>query len=159
SWPLSSGERMLIGLVGPTGVGKTTTAAKIAARAIIEHDRTVTLVACDSFRVGAVDQLRRYAQLLGADFEIARNSRELEAIVDGATTDIVIVDTAGQGSASTDSIEAFLAQGADEGRTLDGRKRHVLMCLPACVRAVDADRFAQVFSGASPTSVVITKLD
>src|SRR5262249_34968592 len=62
-WPLATNGRVLIGVVGPSGVGKTTTCAKLAARAILDHERTVKLIACDTFRVGAIEQLRRYADL------------------------------------------------------------------------------------------------
>src|SRR5262249_13815049 len=62
--PIES-QRAMIAVTGPSGAGKTTTAAKLAARARMEG-RTVTLVACDTFRVGAVEQLAQYANLMGA---------------------------------------------------------------------------------------------
>src|SRR5205814_5696655 len=60
--------RHLIACVGPTGVGKTTTLAKLAARAVLTFGRSVRVVSLDTFRVGAVEQWRRYAELIGFPF-------------------------------------------------------------------------------------------
>lgn len=155
SWPVSQDKRTLIAVIGPTGAGKTTTAAKIAARAILEEGRSVTLVSCDGFRVGATEQLERFAELLGADFKIASDRDGLERIVAGARTDVVIVDTAGRGPADKNAIEASLGALKLGPET----EKHTLLCVPASLRDVDARRMARQFRGSLPTGLVITKLD
>jgi flagellar biosynthesis protein FlhF len=146
----------MIALIGPAGVGKTTTAAKLAARARMAC-RTVTLVGCDTFRVGAVEQLSRYADLMGASFVTARTADELQRAIDEATTDVVIVDTAGR-HPTADGVEIALAR-TDEPARPSARARNVLLCAPASIRASDAARLAKRYGNLGPTGLCITKLD
>jgi flagellar biosynthesis protein FlhF len=149
--------RSLIALVGPAGVGKTTTAAKLAARALMAK-KTVALVSCDSFRVGAMDQLARYADLLEARFHVATNQDELLDILAHEDADVVIVDTSGR-AVEPDATEAVL--GAADVRTALGNDRRVeiLLCVPAALRASDAGRVHRDFAIALPTALCVTKLD
>jgi flagellar biosynthesis protein FlhF len=155
-WPLAEQGPALIALVGPSGVGKTTTAAKLAARAMHEMHKSVTFVTCDGVRVGAFEQIDRYADLLGARIVPARSPAELQRAVDSAETDLVIVDTAGRSPTRMDSPErALRALPGPRG----GRTRLVLLALPASIRAEDAGRFAREFALTRPTAMAITKLD
>jgi flagellar biosynthesis protein FlhF len=154
AWPLEA-EPTMIAVIGPSGVGKTTTAAKLAARARMDG-RTVTLVGCDSFRVGAVEQLACYADLMGAELTTAETSDELRKIVDSARTDVVIVDTSGR-PPTADGVEIALAPRRSTQRT--DRKRHVLLCVPATLRANDAARISRRYGALTPTAVAITKID
>jgi flagellar biosynthesis protein FlhF len=168
TWPLARENKRLVALVGPTGVGKTTTIAKLAARAVLDHDKTVTLVACDSFRVGAVDHLRRYASLLRVKLQVATSRHDLESIVRDATSDLVLVDTGGR-APDLEAAEGWLASRArraprsadDQQPVLDasGRETDVLLCLPAALRARDVTRIAKTFASLHPTALAITKLD
>ena len=154
SFPLS-GERTMIALVGPSGVGKTTTAAKLAAKARIAG-KTVTLVACDTYRVGGTAQLSQYAKLMGAECLTAKTSDELRAIIDSSPSDVVIVDTSGR-PPTPDGVEIAIApQKKTAAKT---RSRHVLLCVPASIRANDAARVARRFGTLAPTSLVVTKID
>jgi flagellar biosynthesis protein FlhF len=153
-WPIAGEGRAVIALVGPTGVGKTTTIAKLAAHARMAR-RTVTLVSCDGFRVGAIDQLRRYASLLGADFATASTRDELARCIDAATTDLVFVDTAGR-APKPDGVESILASAAFARRDFT---RHLLLCVPAALRAQDADATVRTFAHLDPTALAVTKID
>jgi flagellar biosynthesis protein FlhF len=155
AWPLDA-ERSLIALVGPTGVGKTTTAAKLAAQARMAG-RTVTLVGCDSFRVGAAEQLARYAGLIGTDLATAKTSDELANIILDVRSNVVIVDTSGR-SPTADGVELALVPSRRAAPT-GGRTRNVLLCVPASLRAVDASRVSRTFNVLCPTSLAITKID
>jgi flagellar biosynthesis protein FlhF len=158
AWPLSGEGRAVIAVVGPAGVGKTTTLAKLAARARMDN-KTVTLVACDTFRVGGVAQIERYADLLGVPCETARDADELASILAAVRTQFVFVDTAGKEPAAN-ATERLLA--TDRFAATDacrGFARHVLVCVPAAIRAIDATRVARSFSATNPTAVAITKLD
>jgi flagellar biosynthesis protein FlhF len=121
--------------------------------------RTVTLVGCDSFRVGAMEQLACYAGLMGAELATARTSDELRAILDNASTDVVIVDTSGR-PPTADGVEIALFPARRAGREVSTtRSRHVLLCVPAALRSHDAVRVAKRYGALAPTSLAITKID
>ena len=87
----------VIALVGPTGVGKTTTIAKLAANFCLRDRRRVGLVTIDTYRIAAVEQLRTYAQIIDVPLEVALSPKEFKnAVVQMADRDIVLVDTAGR---------------------------------------------------------------
>ena len=137
--------------VGPPGVGKTTTIAKIAAQSRAAQGPALGMIAADGFRAGAVEHLRSYAAIIGAPFRIARTADELDRTID-ASRHAVLVDTAGR-SPRDGGFNDLLA-------VLDRKKQvrtHLVMAAdtsPAAARKV-MDRYAP----AHPTRVVITKLD
>jgi flagellar biosynthesis protein FlhF len=88
--------------VGPTGVGKTTTIAKLAANLRIFHHRDIALVTTDTFRVGAYDQLKAYAEAIDVPLHVAQSGAELTEKVQKLSEDhLVLVDTAGASKAET----------------------------------------------------------
>ena len=87
----------LIALVGPTGVGKTTTIAKLAAMYTMKKKVKVALVTTDIFRAGAVEQLKTYAKVLRLPMEVAATAKELEkALGNHADKDLILIDTTGK---------------------------------------------------------------
>lgn len=93
----ASSDGAVVMLVGPTGVGKTTAIAKIAARAALVEDRRVAIVTLDSYRVGGVDQIRTFADLIGVPLSVVDDPRTLAATLEGlADYDLVLIDTAGR---------------------------------------------------------------
>ena len=90
-------EGGVVALVGPTGVGKTTTVAKLAARFALRHGRRhVALVTTDSYRIGAHEQLRTYGRILGIPVQTAGDRDELQAVLNHASDrKLVLIDTAG----------------------------------------------------------------
>lgn len=90
-------KKKYINVLGPTGVGKTTTIAKIAARALLEKKCKVGFITTDTYRIAAIEQLRTYANLLQAPVEIAYNHEDFkEAIEKFSHLDLVFIDTAGR---------------------------------------------------------------
>jgi len=152
--PLARTGRRQIALVGPTGVGKTTTAAKLAAHAILQQKRSVKLISCDSYRVGAIEQLERFANLLGAEFCSVKTRHGLEEALLACNADVVIIDTAGR-PGGRDDIESALHR---VGKSVPN-ERDTLLCLPAALREIDARRLARTYAPCQPTGLVITKLD
>ncbi len=153
--PLAEEGRTLISLIGPSGVGKTTTAAKLAAVAMVEQGRSVTLVTSDSYRVGATPQLERFASLLGAEFCVVKTRHGLEEAIVTALTDVVIIDTAGR-PGERDDIELSLSKVGPRNLNM---VRRTILCLPAALREVDARRLAKSYAPCNPTELCITKLD
>ena len=95
--PLTFARRSVIALVGPTGVGKTTTIAKLAARAALCEQRSVALVTCDTFRIGAVEQLRVYSRILDIPLEVAAAPEDMaRAVRKQRDADVIFIDTTGR---------------------------------------------------------------
>lgn len=95
--PLNSPSQSILTMVGSTGVGKTTTLAKIAARIALRERRRVELVTLDTYRIAAVEQLKTYAEIIGAGCHVARTALELEAILNRLPEDSkVLIDTTGR---------------------------------------------------------------
>ncbi|ARD49312.1 flagellar biosynthesis protein FlhF [Sporosarcina sp. P33] len=90
-------QKKFINVLGPTGVGKTTTIAKIAARALLEERKKVGFITTDTYRIAAIEQLRTYANLLQAPVEIAYNEEDFHAAIEKLKDrDLIFIDTAGR---------------------------------------------------------------
>ena len=152
--PLTSQKPELIACVGPTGVGKTTTLAKLAAQARLEHGRSVAIISLDHFRVGAADQWARYGKLMGVPVFAPKTARELEEVLSQNPAELLLVDTPSVGSSEDASMRAF-SELAHKAR----RSTHVLLLLPAWLRGNDAERLICHYEHVSPTGLVVTKLD
>lgn len=145
------GQRV-IACVGPTGVGKTTTLAKLAARARLDLGRRVGVVSLDTFRVGAVEQWQRYSTLMGIPFQVAHDAASFSRAVANMPAEIVLVDTAGRSNARGPWPIAECAREVSV-------PLHVLLVLPAWLRASDAERVLELYDDPLPTELIITKLD
>lgn len=158
-WPpsLANQGRALIALVGPAGVGKTTTAAKLAARALMAK-KSVALVSCDAFRVGAMEQLGKYAELMDVRFHTAATQHELAEVVRTEDADVIIVDTSGR-PVDPEATEAILGSEEIRSNKRSGRRVEVLLCVAASLRSADATRVRRDFATVKPTALVITKID
>jgi len=99
------GEQELIALVGTTGVGKTTTIAKLAARFMLKEKKRVGLISIDNYRIGAMEQLKAYADILGIPCFPAFNRKDLLYVLKRLTQhDVILIDTAGQSQYDTSRI-------------------------------------------------------
>lgn len=144
--------RHVVAAVGPTGVGKTTTLAKIAARAILEARRRVAFVTLDTYRVGATEQLARYGEIMGAPVLVARDAAELaQALQRVSDAELVLVDTAGRSSPEDVARQAALV------RTIPRVQLHLVVSAAsgASELAAVADRYRTL----APDRLVVTKLD
>lgn len=103
---LKPGERKIIFLAGPTGVGKTTTLAKIAANLMMKEKYNIGLITSDTYRIAAVEQLRIYSEILQLPLKIAYNADEInQAINEFSDKDIILIDTAGRNHNDNNQIE------------------------------------------------------
>lgn len=140
-------------LVGPTGAGKTTTVAKLAVRCLAAHGKgSVSIVTTDTYRIGAVEQLKIYGRVLGVDVHVAASVDALQKRMDEQrNVHLMLVDT--MGLSPRDGRIATLVQGFD---TL-GIHKHLV--LPAAIQtSVQQDVVAR-FRGDGLASCILTKLD
>lgn len=100
------GKPTVVMLIGPTGVGKTTTLAKIAANYSLNHKKKVGMITADTYRVAAVEQLKTYAEILGMPVTVIYSPSELEdAIKQHEDKDIILIDTAGRSHKNKEQFE------------------------------------------------------
>ena len=140
-------------LVGSTGVGKTTTLAKLAARQCRERGESIAIVSLDTYRVAAVEQLRAFADMLDVPFTIAFTPQDLRrAIGEHAALDRVFIDTTGRGPYDRANIEKLRA-------TLQAVGASNLLCMPANLRRRDALLTLHSYRNFVAHSVLMTKWD
>lgn len=144
----------VVAFFGPTGVGKTTTIAKLAAQAKLHDGRSVGLLTVDTFRVAAVEQLKTYADILGIPFAVARSTAEVqERLRSMSTLDIVFVDTTGRpflDSAHAQEIQALLGDVSID-------LRYLVLSLSS--RWLEAQEVAAVLAQVGYDALLFTKLD
>jgi flagellar biosynthesis protein FlhF len=143
----------VVACVGPTGVGKTTTLAKLAARARLDLGRSVGVISLDTFRVGAVEQWQRYAALMGIPLHVAQDVSGFQRALREVRSDLVLVDTAGRSANGGSGVLA------DCLRSVTTHRVHTALCVPAWLRASDAERVAKAYADPALTDVIVTKLD
>lgn len=148
-------EGGVIAMVGPTGVGKTTTVAKLAARFALRHGRRhVALVTMDHYRIGAHDQLRTYGRLLGVPVHIAGNREELQAVLNHMhDRKLILIDTAG----ASQRDERLSTQFAD--LDIDGAGIRRYLVVSATGQMAVHDEVVRRFSRLGPESCILTKVD
>ncbi len=148
-------EGGVVALIGPTGVGKTTTLAKLAARFAARHGtRDLALVTTDHYRVGAQEQLFTYGRLLGVPVQTAANAAELSAVLARLQDrKLVLIDTAGM-AARDRQLAAQFAE-------LKAARRPIRnwLVLSATTQAADQEEILRRFGAAQPQACVLTKLD
>jgi len=138
--------------IGPPGCGKTTTIAKIAAQERARGGQRLGLLAADGFRIGAVEQLRTYADILDAPFRIARTPDDLNALLAQRSRTPVLVDTAGRSPSDGAARDLFRVVGQ-----APGVRTHLV--LPASTSVSAARRILDGYAEARPTRLVLTKVD
>jgi flagellar biosynthesis protein FlhF len=145
---------LTVAFVGPTGVGKTTTVAKIAATLRLRHNVRVGLVTTDTYRVGAVDQLRTYADIIGSPLEVVLTVADMrEAMERLVDRDVILIDTAGRSQndgSRLGELSSLLVAAAPH-------ETHLVLSSVANERALV--REAEAFGTLGVDRVVLTKLD
>ncbi|HEX7065309.1 MAG TPA: flagellar biosynthesis protein FlhF [Bacillales bacterium] len=147
-------EKKYLLLAGPTGVGKTTTLAKIAAKAQLEDQKEIAFITADTYRIAAVDQLKSYADILNVPIEIAYSKADFLAAKEKfADRDLVLVDTAGRNFREESYIEELkqlIPFGADT---------ETWLVLSMTSKYQDMLAIFQKFAALSPDRFVLTKFD
>ena len=154
--PAAQGPKMIF-FIGPTGVGKTTTIAKLASRFCVEGGKKVALLTADTYRIAAAEQLRTYANILEVPFRIIYSVEEIsQAMRDFKAYDYILVDTAGHSHQNTEQKEVM----KELIHSVDGIiEKEVFLVLSATTKYRDLLSIADTYSEMTDYRLIFTKLD
>ncbi|WP_252231517.1 flagellar biosynthesis protein FlhF [Clostridium sp. ZBS15] len=143
-----------IALVGPTGVGKTTTIAKLAGKLSLIDKKNVGLITVDTYRIGAIEQLKTYAEIMNIPFKVVITIKEMEEAINSMKDcDVILIDTTGRSSKNTmqiSELRAFVEKANPD---------YVSMVISATTKNRDIVSILNGYSDLSYDNVIITKLD
>lgn len=148
------GRPLTIALVGPTGVGKTTTLAKLAASFKLRHNRRVGLITSDTYRIAAVDQLRTYANIIGLPLQVVLTPGEMHRALDALSDrEVILIDTAGRSQndqGRLEELQQFMA-------AAEPHEVHLVLSGTAGEKVLQ--RETEAFAEVGVDKIVLTKLD
>lgn len=148
------GDRRVVALVGPTGVGKTTTVAKLAAGFRIEARRRVGLLTIDTFRIAAVQQLKAYAEIMDLPMEVVEKPDQMSSALHRlGDVDLILIDTAGRSPRS----DARIDQLVELLRSAQPDETHLVLSATSSRSTIQAA--LEGFAPVRPTAAIMTKLD
>ena len=154
--PAENGPKVIF-FIGPTGVGKTTTIAKLASKFKLDEKRKIALLTADTYRIAAVEQLRVYANILEVPFRVIYSADEIElALQHFADYDYILVDTAGHSHHNDSQKEAMneFIHSVDEKAEKD-----VYLVVSATTKYKDLISIADAYKGMVEYKLIFTKLD
>jgi flagellar biosynthesis protein FlhF len=140
--------------VGPTGSGKTTTLAKLAAHACLQRKKKVSIITADTYRIAAIEQIRVFADIIKADLHVLFSPDEIPAAIQAcASSDLVFVDTAGRSPHSMEHMEELK-------KYIDGlQPGEVHLVLSATTKDSDLRDSVERFRAVGANRLLFTKLD
>jgi len=144
----------IVAFVGPTGVGKTTSIAKLAAHYALQQKCSVGLITVDTFRIAAVEQLRTYAEIMDLPLEVVSSPREMREAVDRLSDcDLILLDTAGRSPRDEVRMAELRMLLAEAGA------HEVVLVLSATAGLESCQSASTAFSRIRATSLLLTKID
>jgi flagellar biosynthesis protein FlhF len=150
----TASKQRLVALVGPTGVGKTTTIAKLAANFRLKEKRRVGLITVDTYRIAAVEQLRTYADIIDLPMAVVSTPREMrDAVARMNDLELILMDTAGRSPRDEVKIQEL------KSMLSEAEADEVHLVLSSTCGAASLVRTAAQFAEVGTTAIVLTKLD
>lgn len=142
-------------LIGPTGVGKTTSIAKIASRFAMEHGADeIALVSADAYRIGAREHLKAFANIIGVPVHSASTSSELQELLARLSSKkLVLIDTEGRSQRDRDLSDRLAAYGSHADRV------HFYLTLSAATQEAGLDEAVRTFNKVPLSGCIVTKVD
>lgn len=141
-------------LIGPTGVGKTTTIAKLAGKLALSDKKKVGLLTVDTYRIGAVDQLKTYADILNLPFKVVLSLKDMDSAIESMKDcDVILIDTTGRSSKNTmqiSELRSFIEKA-------DSRSIHLV--ISCTTKEKDIKAITEGFRELNYNNIIITKLD
>lgn len=151
---LNQNKPTIMAFVGPTGVGKTTSIAKLAARCTLQMKKKVTLITIDTYRIAAVEQLKTYAKIMDLPIYVCYSPEEMrKTIANSNDSSLILIDTAGHSQTDLEQVKDLCDYFGDQ------EDIEVLMVLSATTKSSDLKDISERFGGVGPKRLVFTKLD
>jgi flagellar biosynthesis protein FlhF len=151
---LTPGQCTAVAFVGPTGVGKTTTIAKLAAHYALGEKKQVALLTLDTYRIAAVEQLRTFAKIIGLSVDVVLTAAELRhALATHRDKDVVLIDTAGRSQRDVLQMAELVSFFAEN------QEVSVQLVLSATASATNLMETVERFKALALSGVIFTKLD
>lgn len=146
----------IILFIGPTGVGKTTTIAKLSSKLILEQKKKIAILTADTYRISAVEQIKTYASILSIPVEVLYEKEEVEEVLPKYKDyDYILVDTAGRSHKNKDRMD-------DLKEFMDGFSKYsisVYLVLSATTKYKDLKKIIALYEDISDCNLIFTKLD
>lgn len=147
-------EDGIVVFVGPTGVGKTTTIAKLAGKYALEYKKKVGLITVDTYRIGAIEQLKTYAEIMAIPFEVVFNIKEMEHAIDAMKDcDLIFLDTTGRSSKNLMQLQELKAY------VTKAEANKVFLVLSATTKEKDINAILEGYRVMDYGNIIVTKLD
>lgn len=146
---------IVVSFIGPTGVGKTTTIAKLSSNFILNNDLDVGLITADTYRIAAIDQLKTYAEILNIDVSVVYNSFDLLDNINNMSkvNDIILIDTAGRSHKNKETLEELktLIEAANSSEKY--------LVLSITTKYQDLLSIVKTYANITEFKIIFTKLD
>ncbi len=159
--PNENGPKIVL-FLGPTGVGKTTTIAKLASKYAVEEKIKIALLTADTYRIAAVDQLRTYANILEVPFRVIYTEEELQAAINNYKDyDYIFIDTAGHSHQNEQQLDNMRTM-IEKLQNMEGVENLEYQCflvLSATTKYRDLIHIAESYKGVAEYQLIFTKLD
>ncbi len=156
---VEEGKKKICFFIGPTGVGKTTTIAKLASDMKLNKKAKIALMTSDTYRIAAVEQLRTYANILDIPLNVIYSAEDLkEGLEDFKEYDIIFVDTAGRSHKNLEQCEELfqLIEAVDEASEFE---KEVCLVLSVTTKYRDLEKICNTYSNLGTYKIIFTKLD
>ena len=150
----SSGRKKIIMLIGPTGVGKTTSLAKLGAIFALRESKKVAFITIDTYRIAATEQLKKYAEIMRIPLHVVSDQKQFKSVIENEKADIILVDTSGRSYRNELKISEIKSY-ADQ-IDYDFEK---ILCVSASTKKDDVNSIFNAFEKINYNSVMITKVD
>lgn len=153
-------RKKIIFFIGPTGVGKTTTIAKLASDMKLNREEKVAMITSDTYRIAAVEQLNTYASILDVPVNVVYTPSEINEAIDGYSDyETILVDTAGRSHKSTDQLEEVMEMIENVKETQTDAEIMIFLVLSVTTKYKDIKSICDAYGRLEDINLIFTKLD
>lgn len=150
----ATGKKKAVLFAGPTGVGKTTSLAKLGAILSLKEQKRVAFITIDTYRIAATEQLKKYAEIMKIPIYVVSDQKELKSVVEREKADVILIDTSGRSHRNTLKISELKSYADSIDCDLEK-----ILCVSAGIKKRDMQEIFRAYEPLGIDSVLITKTD